>query len=425
MGRVCQGSGSTLSGMAEQRHKVAVLLDRGSARSAGVLAGVSRSVVSGQAWAERVEVRVASVSEAAMHGAMAWGADGLLVEVNDVAIARAAERLQDTGTAAVNVNGSVATPTLATVRLDGQAVGARAGAYWLERGYQQLAVVYFKGCIEGHGIAEGLHAAVGASNAVLEVCALEMDEVSDPLGLAPTRVVADFLRPLRWPVAVTAVGLDTGSWTLSACATLTAKGVQAGVPERVAVLSVGGQGGAWGLCDPALSTMGTADEAVGQAAAGVLAEVMRRGLDEPDADRPTEVRVPPGEVVTRASSDTRAVGDAKVARALGVIRRRATQAVTVERVLDEVAVSRRGLEQKFQRMLGRTPLQEIHRVRIEHAKQLLLSTNFSVEEVARSSGFASALRLSDRFKRLTGETPTAWRRRERALSAGLRGVDVT
>jgi transcriptional regulator GlxA family with amidase domain len=49
-------------------------------------------------------------------------------------------------------------------------------------------------------------------------------------------------------------------------------------------------------------------------------------------------------------------------------------------------------------------------VRVERAKSILATTDLSMPEVAMRSGFCSAPRFSDMFRRETGTTPGSYRR---------------
>jgi LacI family transcriptional regulator len=122
------------------------------------------------------------------------------------------------------------------------------------------------------------------------------------------------------------------------------------------------------------------------------------------------VLIAPVGVVTRQSSDIVAIDDPHLAQAVRFIRAHGCQPLAVKMLLAQAEVSRRTLEQKFQRALGRTPHEEIVRVRIDQARQLLARTDLSMPEVAARSGFSNAERLSVVFKEQTGFSPTQYRR---------------
>ena len=80
-------------------------------------------------------------------------------------------------------------------------------------------------------------------------------------------------------------------------------------------------------------------------------------------------------------------------RALTLIRERACDGSGVEEVLDDLTVSRSTLERQFLAAVGRTPGQEMLRVRLQRAKELLRTTALPVSKVAASaSGTGNTVR---------------------------------
>jgi len=73
------------------------------------------------------------------------------------------------------------------------------------------------------------------------------------------------------------------------------------------------------------------------------------------------------------------------------------------------AMSRRGLHKAFIEHLGRTPGEELHRVRIERAKTLLAESNHKMEVLARMCGYQSANSFCVAFKQSTGMSPKLYR----------------
>ena len=64
----------------------------------------------------------------------------------------------------------------------------------------------------------------------------------------------------------------------------------------------------------------------------------------------------------------------------------------------------------FKASTGIAPYQWQLRARIERAKALLLDTRGSLDDVAEATGFADAVHFGRAFRKLTGATPSAWRR---------------
>jgi LacI family transcriptional regulator len=121
--------------------------------------------------------------------------------------------------------------------------------------------------------------------------------------------------------------------------------------------------------------------------------------------------IAPTGVLTRQSTDTLAVDDADLARAVAFIRAHASDSIGVKDVLREVPVSRRWLERRFREVLSRGPGEEIRRLRLQRAKLLLAETDMPVPQVAVAAGFGSREYLAATFKSQTGLSPREYRRR--------------
>jgi len=87
--------------------------------------------------------------------------------------------------------------------------------------------------------------------------------------------------------------------------------------------------------------------------------------------------------------------------------------ISVEDVGAAPAISRRSLEQRFRKALGHSPGQEIVRVHIARAKNLLAETDLPMEKVATLSGFTGARHMSRWFRHAGEPMPTAYRKRHR------------
>ncbi|HEY2696541.1 MAG TPA: helix-turn-helix domain-containing protein [Pseudonocardiaceae bacterium] len=85
----------------------------------------------------------------------------------------------------------------------------------------------------------------------------------------------------------------------------------------------------------------------------------------------------------------------------------------VDLSLEDIAVhagmSTRTLNRRFREQTGSTPLQWLHRARIRQAQYLLESTDHPVDRIAGQVGFGSPTAFRDRFKRVVGTSPAAYR----------------
>jgi len=176
------------------------------------------------------------------------------------------------------------------------------------------------------------------------------------------------------------------------------------IPEDVAIISAEQEANMSLFSGIELSSVNLAPRRVGFQAAATLDKMMRGG------PAPMEhKRIPPSGITVRRSSDYVAVDDPIVSEALAVIRERYSDAITVEDLLRICRLSRRTLEKHFKAELGRTPADELRRVRLERAKQLLRDTDLAVDEIATRCGFLYANTLARNLREQVGLTPTAFR----------------
>lgn len=176
-------------------------------------------------------------------------------------------------------------------------------------------------------------------------------------------------------------------------------------PEHVAILGVDNDELLCDLSHPHLSSISMNLVQAGYEAAELLDRLMS---GSPMTGQ--EIVVDPIRVVVRQSTDVLAVANKNVAEAIRYIREHAKNGIRVDDIATAVNSSRRLLERHFQRILGRTILQEIQRVKVELAKQLLIETDSPISCVAEESGFSNATQMGVTIKRFTKMTPLSYRK---------------
>lgn len=208
-----------------------------------------------------------------------------------------------------------------------------------------------------------------------------------------------WLRSLPKPVGIFACHDVWGLQVIEAC-----RMVGLRVPEDVAVIGSDNDDILCELARPSLSSIVVPGERIGFEASRLLHRLLMRGKPAR-----TPILFPPAHVVPRQSSNLLAGKDPDVAAALRFIHDHAARPLKVEEVLTAVPASRRSLERRFRKVLGRGLGEEIRRVRLDGVKNLLATTSLSVEEIARRTGFSSIYYLSRVFRHDVGLTATAYR----------------
>lgn len=120
--------------------------------------------------------------------------------------------------------------------------------------------------------------------------------------------------------------------------------------------------------------------------------------------------MPPLEVFRRRPTHTFAVSDDEVARAVHFLRALAINGIGVEDVLREENLFQRNLEYRFRHALGWTPYKEIRSCSYQLCSTDATQTTLPIEEIAINSGFSSRTNFDTAFRRMTGKTPTDYRR---------------
>ena len=84
------------------------------------------------------------------------------------------------------------------------------------------------------------------------------------------------------------------------------------------------------------------------------------------------------------------------------------QDMTLEILADEVHMTPTYLSQIFKRYIGKTYLNYLHSVRIEHAKDLLARGEFKIYEVSSKVGYKDEKYFAKLFKKYTGVSPSKY-----------------
>jgi LacI family transcriptional regulator len=178
------------------------------------------------------------------------------------------------------------------------------------------------------------------------------------------------------------------------------------VPEEVAVMGVDNDELICNTAAVPLSSVQHDLHTLGYQGAKLL-QLLMDGNTSPE--RP--ILITPRGVEPRVSTDIIAIHNPRCADALKFIRDNYRTNIGIRDIAAETGCSRRTLETEFRKELGRTLNKELHRVRMNHVKELLISSRLSIAEVAAASGFQSVEYLHRAFKKQEKITPRQFRTR--------------
>ncbi|MGN6371114.1 MAG: substrate-binding domain-containing protein [Phycisphaerae bacterium] len=302
----------------------------------------------------------------------------------------------------VNISNRHANPGVTRVGTDDRGIGQIAARHFLDRGFSNFA---FIDTLNMHlsrereqGFADELAKKKLAYHSITKWMADRQLQ-----GPVTYDAICDWLKALPRPLALFAAS-DSVAWpVLEVC-----RDLDLPVPESIAVVGVDNDPMICLLASPTLSSVAVPAERIGYEAAALLDRLLN-GESAP-AD---PLLIPSKEIVSRQSTDVLAIPDAELAAAVRYIRHNAGARIGVRDVVRATQVARRSLERKFRTVLGRSPLEEIRRARLDRVREMLVNTDLPMPTIAERSGFDSAVRLTTVFREETGLTPTGFRRQFR------------
>lgn len=283
-----------------------------------------------------------------------------------------------------------------TIINDSFAVGRIAAEHLMERGYRRLA---YYGPTDRFWSAERLRGVANMTGQTVQICPHSPSTLATEGWESHQRSLASWLLGLERPIGLVTANDIHGLRALDAA---TRAGLT--IPEDVAVIGADDDAEMCDLSDPPLSSVSFDSERVGFEAARLLDALIDGGSPPPGPRL-----IAPRGVIRRKSTDALAVADPIVASALSIIRKRACEGLTVAGLVDQVPISRRSLELRFQESIDRSPKQEIQRTRIRFACELLQETDLPIVSISRLSGFTQPSRFGVVFKQFIGRTPSEYR----------------
>ncbi len=385
-------------GMDQTRTKqVAILVETGRSYPRSILAGVRKFLAEKGPWATLVESF--APGEAMPQWLKSWNGDGILIQTYP---SPSPESVLDSHIPKVELRSRRYHSLRPFVGCDNRKIGKLVAGHFLERGYENFAYTTRESqdffLERSDNFRETV---VGAGRACRELPNPEHGEFSDYDSYMESVISA--LDQTPKPVAVFATSDKLGTYVLDACRR---GGIS--VPEEVAVVGCENDETLCEFSVPEMSSVNFDGERVGYEAASLLARLMAG-----EAPPLNPVLLPPLGIITRESSDDLAVRDRLVSQASRIFRERLSDGISVTDVANRLNCSRSTLERRMKAALGRSPKEELLRLRISRIEYLLIYSDFTLETIAEQVGFAQATHLHAVFRQQHGMTPGKFRDRKK------------
>ncbi|MFK7788840.1 MAG: substrate-binding domain-containing protein [Phycisphaeraceae bacterium] len=379
-----------------QAPKVAVLVDTSTGWGRRMISGVTGYAHKRGPWHVWVEPRGRSEHLTLPPD---WNGDGIIARIST---ARMADALDQLGVPVVNVSGiEIKGRAYPTVTTDSLATAKLTAEHFLDRGFKHYAYLgpMKHSYVRGHYESLGKVLQDAGVDNPFAVFDYKYESVSNRGWHDQYKKLSDWLIKLPKPLAIIAWATTGAPHVLDIC-----RDAGIATPDDVAVLASDEDALLCEATSPPLSAVLIASRQIGYRAAERLDAMMRGGVDSGGTEH-----FSPVEIITRGSTETFAIEDKELLSAVLYMRQNAFGPLTVQEIADAVPMTRRSLERKFQSNYGRTPLTELHRLRLARAKQLLAQTDQPIAQVAEACGFGTPEYLATRFRVEVGTTPLRFR----------------
>lgn len=371
---------------------VALLIETSNAYGRGLLRGIVSYVREHRSWSLYLSEH--NRGDRPPTWLERWAGHGIVARIENNAIASA---LRNVSVPIVDVSAARLIPSLPWFETDDGAIAHLAAEHLLERGFKHFGYAgdsrfkwsnwrceHFEYSVRAAGYKCAIYQAVARADSS------DQDDVDD---------LARWILSLPKPVGIMACYDFRGRQVLDAC-----RRVGVAVPDEVAVVGVDNDELLCDLSDPPLTSVIPNTQRTGYEAAALLDKMMTGKQIRGETHL-----IPPSGIATRQSTDVLVLEDRNVAKAVHFIRNNACSGIKVKDVLRAVPQSRTLLEGRFKKLLGRTPHEEILRVRLARVKQLLVETDLPLEAIAERTAFTHVEYLSVAFRREIGIPPSQFR----------------
>lgn len=376
--------------------KVALLIETSNSYARGLLRGIVSYIREHRPWSLYLSEH--NRGDKPPRWLDHWRGHGIIARIENAPIAEALRRVN---VPIVDMSAARLIPSLPWFETDDGAIAHLAAEHLLERGFKYFGYAgdqrfnwsnwrseHFQNCIRAAGGECFVYRPTKG------FCVDDREQVDD---------LAKWIGHLPKPVGIMACYDLRGQQVLDAC-----RRANVAVPDEAAVIGVDNDDLLCELSHPPLSSVVPNTHRTGYEAARLLDEMMSGNKVKGETHL-----IPPLGIATRQSTDVLAIDDRNVARAVHFIRLHACDGIKVKDVLKAVPHSRTLLESRFKKLIGRTPHEEILRIRLNRVKELLMDTDLPLEQIAERAGFPHVEYLSVAFRREVGMPPSQFRTQNR------------
>lgn len=314
------------------------------------------------------------------------------------------EVIANLGIPTVDVASCIRNSPGAQVKIDNTKIGSIAAEFFLAQGFRNFGFLGESTALFSRERHEGFVAALkvaGADCISKFLVDREKKYGGDDEWFGVSSKLGTWLKSLPRPTALLCSHDQYGLIVLNTC-----RRYDLSVPFDISVLGVDDNALMCHLASPSLSSIRQPGLQIGYQAAKLLDDIIHG-----EADPHTILTLDTPGIVHRDSTRSQAIADPDVSKALRIIHQNCGGRITVDTLADAVTISRRTLEMKFRRVLGRSIWAEVLMARVNSAEKLIRQTDMKMAAIAHRVGLANVAHLTRIFQQQIGCTPSDYRRR--------------
>jgi len=313
------------------------------------------------------------------------------------------EAFNQNDTKIVNVS-SVTFPGVTTIKADNVQAGRVAAKHFYELGIKK--VIYVGRNNRGYSTDRWLGLQQECQEKEIEVQKAEYDVNDLPASERAdylTEKLTALLPSLEFPIGILACDdLLAGNITYI-CQKLKIK-----IPKDIALIGINNNPLYCLSLTPSLTSVDLPSTSIGYKAAEALHHMLE---GKPSIELTV---IPVEQIKTRVSTNTLAYHDERTKKAIEFIRSQAPKKpIKVIDVCQAAGISQSSLKALIGKTLGKSPKKEIDSIRISTFREYLISTDKSIGEIAYAMGFHASEEASRFFRKMSGMTPTEFRKQHR------------
>lgn len=391
--------------MGNQGLRVALLIETSREYGRGLLRGIVQYAREHGPWSIYFETR--GLYDAPPSWLSSWEGDGIIARL-------ATTELQEAVIAAkvpvIDVRIGGFGDQFQGVGIDNRAMVDLAFDHLWQQGYRNFA---FCGLPRGMNRwsdfrADAMAEAVGRMGGQFSLFESQAVGSQNPRWEQDQEQIAEWLRTLPLPTGLLANTDDRALQVLEA-----ARRAELRVPDDLGVIGIDNDELLCNLANPPLTSVHCGVERVGYRAAAELSRLISG-----KSRRKERIDLQPLCVVERESTNILLFQDHELGRLIRELRSNACDGLRVDELLQKSDLSESTIQRRFKQLVGRSMKEEITRIRMERACELLAHSDLPISEISSRCGFNEPKQLSTVFHKKMGLTPLAYRRQNRVVKFG-------